>query len=148
MKMPLSSWKKTLGSLGYKVVWNRKPSKASRQREKENSQQQYEKLEPRQLLAGDTGLTVQADLTELLATVDNPLVARLGQLNNDPTQDLAIVSTEGQLTVATNGGDDTWQTRQTTDLGTGPLVGMELSLVDDDLFADLILQAPIIFLWH
>ena len=143
MKLPITGWDRTLKALGRKVVWKRTTNEQSkRKRDLLNNIQQYEALEPRQLLAGDTGLTVQADLSELLATIDNPLVARLGQFNNDATQDLAVVSSNGQLTVATNGGDDTWQTRQTTDLGTGPLQGMELALVDDDLFADLILQGP------
>ena len=138
MNKPLFSWKRTIGSLGYKVIWGE--GKQNKKREKERTQQQYGSLEPRQMLAGDTGLVVQADLTEVFATIQDPLVVRAGQLNNDATQDAAILSSSGQLTVATNGGDDTWQTRQTTDLGTGPVFGLELARVDNDLFQDLIIQ--------
>lgn len=145
MKLPLTSWNRTLRTLGYKVVRNQSAGRLKglkRKREQEAGQYQYENLEPRQMLAGDTGLVVQADLDQLFASTSNPLVARLGQFDANASQDLAILSASGQLTIATNGNNDTWQTRQTVDLGVGPLHGMELALVNDDVFADLVLQGP------
>ena len=94
------------------------------------------------MMAGDTGLVVQADLTGLIATEEDPLVVRLGQFDANPSYDLAVLNASGSLTIATNGADGTWQSRLTTDLGVGPLHGLELSLVDDDPLPDLILQGP------
>jgi len=139
MNKPLFSWKNTLQGLGYKVIWG--GTKQNKKiREQERTQQQYGALEPRQMLAGDTGLTLQSDLSQVFASVVDPLVVRTGQFNNDSTLDAAIISSSGQLTIATNGDDGTWQTRQTTDLGTGTVHGMDLALVNDDLFEDLIIQ--------
>ena len=142
MKLPITNWNKTLRSLGYKVV---RQQKQKRKRESQIAQVQYETLEPRQMLAGDTGLVVQADLDQLFATADNPLVARTGQFDGNASHDVAILSASRQLTVATNGDDGTWQSRQTVDLGVGPLQGMELALVNDDAFADLVLQGRTAF---
>ena len=54
--------------------------------------------------------------------------------------DLATLGSGGQLTVALNGGDDTWASIQTTDLGVGSLNGMELGRFDPDGDSDLIVQ--------
>jgi len=76
------------------------------------------------------------------ATSDQPVEVRSGILNNDPYPDLATLSASGELTVALNGGDDTWSSIQTTNLGLGPLNGMELARLDADVDSDLIVQGP------
>lgn len=139
MKLPITEWKSTLRTLGYRVV-RKKPS--LRAGERRTGPQGYGNLEKRQLLAGDFGIVVQASLDEALATVANPVVVRLGDFNGDVHQDAAIVSSSGQLTVALNGGDGTWRTRQTTLLTSGSVLGMEVSLVNGDAAPDLILQTP------
>ena len=53
MTLPIASWRKTLKALGYKVV---RYSHRKRKREKQSQFYSYGPLEPRQLLAGDTGL--------------------------------------------------------------------------------------------
>ncbi len=143
MKLPLHSWKKTIGNLGYKVVKKRAPStfRKNVKREQERSQQQYGTLEPRQMLAGDTGLTLQSELNQVFVTAADPLVVRTGQLDANLTQDAAILSANGRLTIATNGNDNSWQTRQTTDLGIPNAQAMELALINDDPFPDLVIQS-------
>ena len=53
MTLPIASWKKTLKSLGYKVV---RRSTRKRKRDSHCQFYSYGPLEPRQLLAGDTGV--------------------------------------------------------------------------------------------
>ena len=83
---------------------------------------------------------LQADPNRLLATDEGALVVKLGQFDSNTSFDLAILNSDGTLTIATNGDDGTWQSRQTIDLGVGPLHGMELSLVNGDALPDLIIQ--------
>ncbi len=163
MKLSITEWKSTLRALGYRVVrtsnrrgltpncavfgaiWGLTPSlrgSQARAAEQRRAALAFEKLDPRQLLAGDFGLVVQANLNQVLATVANPLVVRLADFNGDVHQDAAIISSTGQLTEALNGGDGTWRTRQTTALASGPVLGMEVSLVNSDAAPDLILQTP------
>jgi len=110
MRLSLPSWKRTLGALGYKVVRKSVAQKAQQNRNhlKLNQQPDYGTLEPRQMMAGDTGLVVQAELDDLFTTISDPIVVKLGQFDANDSQDA--------------------------------LHGLELALVDDDLFADLILQ--------
>ena len=142
MRLSLPSWKRTLGALGYKVVRKSVAQKAQQNRNhlKLNQQPDYGTLEPRQMMAGDTGLVVQAELDDLFTTISDPIVVKLGQFDANDSQDAAILSSDGQLTIATNGNDNSWQNQRTVDLGVGELHGLELALVDDDPFADLILQ--------
>ena len=139
MKMPITSWKNTLRMLGYKVVRN--PA-LEKKRKSSLTHYQYENLEPRQMLVGDLGVVLQAEIDQQLQFATDPIVARLGQLDENASQDLVVLSSGGELTVATNGENNQWQTVQTVDLGVGPLHGMELTLINDDPFADLILQGP------
>ncbi len=85
-------------------------------------------------------LTLASDPDQPLGTGDGPLAIELGPIDTDATNDLAVLSADGRVTIALNGGDDTWQSVTTTDLGLGPLIGMKLAPVDQDGFQDLILQ--------
>ena len=148
MKLPLLSWNKTIRNLGFRVIRRPQSFKVATKtklRKKEADQQTYGPLEPRQMLAGDTGLAIQADLNQLLDTFDDPIVVRTGQFDNNTSWDAAVLSSSGNLTIATNGDDGTWQNRRTVDLGVGPLNGLnglEVARVNNDIFADLILQGP------
>ena len=145
MKLPLLSWNKTIRNLGFRVIRRPQSFKVATKtklRKKEAEQQSYGPLEPRQMLAGDTGLAIQADLNQLLDTFDDPIVVRTGQFDNNTSWDAAVLSSSGNLTIATNGDDGTWQNRRTVDLGVGPLNGLEVARVNNDIFADLILQGP------
>ena len=137
MKLPFAGWKRTIRSLGYKVTRSiqRTPTATN-----DYDSFVVENLEPRQMLSGGTGLIVQADLDQAMSLVPNPLIAQIGQFDSDATDDLAVLSADGRVTIATNGGDATWHTRQTVDLSVGPLQGMETALVNGDDFTDLILQ--------
>jgi hypothetical protein len=85
-------------------------------------------------------LTLGADPDQPIPTGSGPLDAELGPIDTDNTIDLAAVSADGTLTVALNGGNDSWQLVANTNPGLGPLVGMKLAPVDHDGFQDLILQ--------
>jgi RHS repeat-associated protein len=77
-----------------------------------------------------------------LSAPGEPIDLRLGWLNQDAYLDLAAISADGTLTVATNRGDGTWQTASSVSLGLGPLHGMELALVNSDTILDLVVQGP------
>lgn len=73
---------------------------------------------------------------------DQPLEVRAGILNGDPHLDLATISASGDLTIALNGGDDTWSSVQTNPLGLGALHGMQMERLDADVDSDLVVQGP------
>jgi len=85
MRLSIPSWKRTLRALGYKVVRNPISQRAqkNRNRLKLNQQPDYGALEPRQMMAGDTGLVVQAELDDLFTTISNPIVVKLGQFDSN-----------------------------------------------------------------
>jgi hypothetical protein len=59
MKLPFASWTRVIGALGFKLV--RVPRKGRIARRRGDEVFLVEGLERRQMLAGDTGLVIQAD---------------------------------------------------------------------------------------
>jgi hypothetical protein len=87
-------------------------------------------------------LTVASDPDQTLVTGAEPLQVQLGAIDGGERLDLVALGANGDLTFASNGDDNTWQTVQTTDLGLGTLNGMLLAPVGFDPFADLVVQGP------
>ena len=76
MQLPITGWKKTLNSLGYKVNWKNvwKGSNGRRRKQQNEQGSQYQSLELRRMLADSTGNystiqvangTLEIDLTAL-----------------------------------------------------------------------------------
>ncbi|MGD9128259.1 MAG: VCBS repeat-containing protein, partial [Planctomycetia bacterium] len=85
-------------------------------------------------------LSVGALPDKFLSTVDEPLDVYIAPLNNDATADMLVLGSGGDMTVALNGGDDTWNNVSTTDLGIGSADGFTLARVDGDAPLDLLVQ--------
>src|SRR6478609_8308301 len=94
----------------------------------------FEPLEDRRMLA----LASLPD--QPLAMPAAPIDVALGLLNADPYKDLAVLNSDGSLTVALNHGDNNWQNKLTTSLGLGSLYGMALYLRPGDSLADMAVQ--------
>src|ERR1041385_1240013 len=62
----------------------------------------------------------------LLPPGTTPLALQLTNLDTDNRPGVAVLGTDGRLTVALNRGDDAWQNLTTTDLGIAAPVGMAL----------------------
>ena len=78
-----------------------------------------------------------------LTTAQQPVAVELAPVDSDSLIDLVALSSDGSLTIAINGGDDSWNSVQTTDLGLGPLNGLDVAPLNlADFFADVIVQGP------
>ena len=64
MKLPITGWKKTLGALGYKVLWDNVRQKKRKSNSELQQPHRYESLEPRKLLANDLFINVSASSME------------------------------------------------------------------------------------
>ncbi|MCA9214985.1 MAG: VCBS repeat-containing protein, partial [Planctomycetales bacterium] len=87
-------------------------------------------------------LTVSSDPIQPLPTGDHTVDIEVGIIDTGELFDLASINTNGELTVALNGGDNTWSARSTNDLELGPLNGLNLTLFNNDPFVDVIVQGP------
>ncbi|QEL14866.1 fibro-slime domain-containing protein [Limnoglobus roseus] len=87
-------------------------------------------------------LTLTSAPDKLLPPGVTPLALALATLDTDVRPDLAVLGTDGHLTVALNRGDDAWHKVTTTDLGIPAPVGMALGVTDRDPFTDLVVQTP------
>ena len=119
---------------------NKRPAVSKRTRKRlaklRSRQSQIESLEQRQML------TVASDPAHSFASGNQPLDIKLAPIDAGTRDDLAAISTSGELTVALNQDDNSWQSIQTTSLGLGPLNGMELTVFDFGPFSDVIVQGP------
>ena len=80
-------------------------------------QSHMERLENRLMLS------VQSPPTKPLPTGSEPLDIQIAPVNADPLPDLAVLGTGGQMTIALNGGNDTWSDVTTVDLAVGSARG-------------------------
>ena len=118
--------------------WLRGPKKrkAKKRPQFDRRNSRIEQLEPRQML------TVDSPLSEPLVTVADPLEAQLVPVDANISVDLLALGSAGDLTVALNRGNNTWESSQSVDLGLGSLNGLSTGLFNGDLFPDLIVQGP------
>ena len=76
-----------------------------------------------------------------LPTVDDPVAVGLGTFNNDVYQDAVVLGSGGNLTLATGGNDDNWQTISSADPGIGAQQTLLAERLTADSFTDLVTQS-------
>jgi RHS repeat-associated protein len=128
----MTTLRKVLRSLRSSVSRN----KVSGQRKGRLRNLALEPLEDRILLS------LGSRLDQVFPTGQTPLGVQLGRIDTDSQADLAVLGANGQLTVALNGGANTWRSVTTVDLGVGPAHGLALTHLDDDLLLDAVIQGP------
>ena len=94
-----------------------------------------QQLEDRRMLA------VLSQPSIALPTVDDPVQVGLGTFNNDALHDAVILSSGGDLTIATGGPDDNWQTILSVDPAIGPQQTLVTERLSADPFTDLVTQS-------
>src|SRR5262249_21764762 len=87
-------------------------------------------------------LSVASPPDSVLPAGASPIDVQLGRIDADAAVDLAALDASGRVTVALNRGDDSWRTPQTLALHAGPGSGLLLAPLDNDAFADLLVQGP------
>ncbi|MGN6134711.1 MAG: FG-GAP repeat domain-containing protein [Aureliella sp.] len=92
----------------------------------------FETLEPRRLLA------VASLPSEPLNTVAHPIAVESGLIDGNATTDLVVLGRDGQLSVALNSGENSWQSAKTLPLELGAAYGMASGWMDADASLDLV----------
>lgn len=87
-------------------------------------------------------LSLGSRLDQVFPTGPKPLAVQIGQIDGATPVDLAVLGADGQLTVALNSGQTTWQSVTSVDLGVGPASGLALGRFDTDLLTDVVIQGP------
>lgn len=96
------------------------------------SQCLFETLEPRRLLAV-TSMPLQP-----LSAVAHPIAIESGWIDSNASNDLVALGRTGELTVALNGGDNSWLSVRQLAVNLGPAYGMASVLLDADASLDLV----------
>ena len=114
----------------------RRRARLRRQRVQMSSRNmEMEVLEAREML------TVASDDFNPLGTGDQPLAVNLAAIDGGARDDLVALGANGDLTIALNGDDDTWQSVQTNNLGLGTVYGLEVAPITSDAFSDIVTQS-------
>lgn len=133
MKKLVTSWKNTQQALGYKVVWERfwkaKPRRRSNpNRDQAKQSQQYQTLEPRQLLAGDVfGATAMFDQLQAEAVAQWSFDESSGDVVHGVSDNNGVIQSN-------DGPNDNWE------IGLG-VSGNAVSLNGDGDYVDVSLAA-------
>ena len=94
-----------------------------------------QQLEDRRMLA------VASQPAISLPTVEAPVATGVGTFDSDPYNDAVVLGSAGDLTVATGGPDDAWQTIGNTDPGLGPQHALVVERLTADPFSDVVMMS-------
>ena len=125
----------TRTSFAVRNLSRRKAKSAKRNRGK-NRVSLMQQLEDRRMLA----VASQPAIT--LPTVDDPVAVGIGTFDNDAYNDAVVLGSAGDLTVATGGPNDAWQTISNTNPGLGPQNTLVAERLSADPFTCLLYTSP------